>query len=131
YLAHGSQQAGAEVNLEHESSRRGTGEVRILRLRFLDQEGKPCRAVGLGQALTVEVDLAARAPLSALVAGVHFIRFDGLPVLDIRSDRQHCLFHAGAERFTIRCTIPTVPLYPGRYTIDPWIGRAGSIQNEV
>src|SRR5207245_949260 len=31
YLAHGPQQASAEVNLEHQLSRTGTGEAQILR----------------------------------------------------------------------------------------------------
>lgn len=103
-------------------NRKGTGSGRIVRVGFFDESGEATNTVGVGKPFSVELEVELEMKDAALVAGLEIKQSDGTPLLNLRSDSQGISFKPSDEGggIVINIQIPGLPLYPGRYIVEPW-----------
>ena len=105
-------------------TRGGTGELRFVSARVLDDSLQPCSQFLHGQDIAIEFQLRGRTN-SANYLGVVLIRtLTGVTVLHIPTPpefRWPSMGELGTA--TIKCRIPDCRLYPGTYVVSFWLGR--------
>ena len=108
---------GRHLSLDARTDRIGDGSVRFTGQRLLNEKGHPVTAVQSGETITIELDYDRPQP-------------DNTPCyiqMAFDNDRHQRLFMCFSRlshpepirlgrRGTIRCTIPNLPLLPGRYS---------------
>lgn len=102
------------------SSRRG----QIIRVRLENAKGSPTVDFGIGEAAIVKIGARVPEHVSKVVVGVEIRDLSGDLILNLRSDSQNEIFDipfANREvEFAVK--IPSLPLYPGDYLVEPWFG---------
>jgi hypothetical protein len=90
----------------------------------MDGEGNATCSVGIGLPVTIWADVELESVDTTLVMGVELRTQEGVPVLNLRTDSQSVTFGPynmpAAVRMQVR--IPGLPLYPGIYIVDVWVG---------
>lgn len=112
----------AVIDTRKANARSGTGEGKIIKVSVFDQTGSPSTVIGIGQPFRVQIEIDVAGPSPDLVVGLEVKRLDGLPIANIRSDSQGMLFEVDGRtsRTVIEIGVPSLPLYPGRYLLEPW-----------
>jgi lipopolysaccharide transport system ATP-binding protein len=123
YLNSQQQIHDAVVETKDITCRTGTGNGRIVQVSFLDTLGRRTTTFGIGKSISVWMRLGLPEGLGGIVAGVEIKHSDGTPLVNLRSDSQGITFRTRFQQseLTIELDIPGLPLYPGRYLVEPWI----------
>ena len=116
--------AGVRELTDHPGRRRGSVPT-MTRVELHSDSTVPLGTVRLGAKLAVHVRYAAQRPVRP-VLGIVVKTIYGAPVF-CASDRfcDQLVQCDPAARATVVCTVGKVPLLPGTYTIDLWLGDAG------
>ena len=106
-------------------NREGIGGGRITRIGLFNERGELTTTFGVGKPLTVWFEIELYEDKPSLNAGVEVRAQNGTPMLNIRSDVQDFVFgpHKAGDKVQIEVTIPSLPFFPGVYSIDPWFGH--------
>jgi len=100
------------------ATRRGTGEVRFMRVVTTDGEGKPCDRFSPGQTLRICATYRAMCPVQRLIFNFTIQdRTSATAVTSVNVEPQSWEgLEAGGER-TIVCEFPNIPLRPGIFSL--------------
>jgi hypothetical protein len=85
-------------------------------------EASACLAVGSEARFDIAIEVTR--PLSYGLVAIMIITEDGVPVHTLWSGER--LWSADVGDYILSAAVPELRLYPGHYTIDLWIGDAGS-----
>jgi lipopolysaccharide transport system ATP-binding protein len=97
--------------------RQGTQEGSIEAVRLQDLEGRATEAILSGDGLEVELDLRLPAAGADFALGLGLYNADRDKCFEVLIESGLAKFGALAERATLRCLLPGLPLLPGRYAI--------------
>jgi len=116
--------AGARELNDHPGRRRDSVTA-MTRVELHSDPGAPPGTVRIGASIAIHVRYAVQRPVRP-VFGVVVKTIYGVPVF-CASDRfcDQLAQCDPAARGTVVCTIGKIPLLPGTYTIDLWLGDAG------
>jgi lipopolysaccharide transport system ATP-binding protein len=114
-----------EINLaEDKDRRRGSGELRIVSARVLDQTGRPETKFSYPETISVEFEVEGPSSFHNFLSVVLVRTTTGITVLHVPTPPGlHWPRLEHGDRATIKCTIPRCRLYPGTYIVSLWIGR--------
>ncbi|MDD1444449.1 Wzt carbohydrate-binding domain-containing protein, partial [Dolichospermum sp. ST_sed3] len=104
--------------------RLGTGEARILCIRFEDDQANLQTHFRMGEPINVIVRANFPTEVVNPTFGVNFMTDSGIMVADCRS--AHYDFKIGAVKGVVeyRMRIDAIPLYPRNYVAEPWVADA-------
>lgn len=121
----GTELGSSERELVGTQNRSGTGEAKITKIAIIDKNGMKNNIIGIGNPfqIVVEVSVNSDTPKSAL--GIQLRNQDKVQILDLRSDGQNRIFgpFKGGSKVLFTIKVPGLPIYPGNYFIEPWIGE--------
>ena len=111
--------ARAAAQAELAAKRRwGDGQVEILAVRLLDQDGAPHAVFTSGRPLSVEVDYAMREPVNDLVFGVALHNSAGVLCYGSNTAIDQAGPQAYPPQGTMRLTMDSLDLVQGGYLLD-------------
>jgi hypothetical protein len=124
YAGRAVPQTGA-VDLTERRDRTGTGQARFERLELLSGDA-PGYAFMLGEPFSLRIGVRVTEAVGTGLLSATVRAEDGTPVFCLMNDDAGCVWRAevGAYEFTI--TLEHLFLYPGRYTVDLWLGDRNS-----
>jgi lipopolysaccharide transport system ATP-binding protein len=128
YLGHIEAQA-AHV-FEDNSARRGDGKIRFSSATITDEAGRAAQSLIAGQAATISLTYENPQHFKRGVWGMKIHNQFGVVVADFHS------LYTGvdlelAERGTLRCHIPSLPLPIGNYRVSAWMTVYGRITDTI
>jgi lipopolysaccharide transport system ATP-binding protein len=113
-----SERLGVELKAENDALRRGSGDVQVSRVEFVDAAGRAGRVGVTGQPLTVRIHFDVRTPVDDAVFGVGFHNEHGIHLAGPNSQRSGLrvgrLDHAGYVDYVL----DRFPFAPGRYEVS-------------
>ncbi len=98
-------------------ARRGSGEIRVLRVELLDPQGDVSLFALSGQPLRVRMHYIAHEPVSDAVFELDFVHESGVLISGPRSARAGG-WHLEAGSGHVDFFIPALPLLPGAFTLS-------------
>jgi lipopolysaccharide transport system ATP-binding protein len=125
YVAAGSELGSGERSLEEHPGRRTRSIPTMTRVELRSGQGaRTAGVVRMGEPLEISVSYAASHPLRPVLGAIVKTSY-GAPVF-CSSDRfcDQLIFCEPIARGTVVCTIDKIPLMPGNYTIDLFLGDA-------
>ena len=106
--------------------RSGNGQGKIVALDIQNEVGSPTAAVELGGSLgfrlTIEIYQAMRTP----IFGISIQSAEGEALLDLRSNHGGLELSLSPGRILVQSEIRDIGLYPGEYTVSPWLFDASA-----
>lgn len=98
-------------------TRRGTGEIIVTGIEYLDGDGRPTPFLVNGEPCTVRIPYVARKEMSDVVFGLNFFNSSNINVAGATSAEQgHETVPVGAG--VVEFTLPSMPLSPGNYQVS-------------
>jgi lipopolysaccharide transport system ATP-binding protein len=126
YYAFASRSAGptADVDLRNHPNYRSNGISVQRSLRILSSDGGPATAIPAGDAVTFEVGFDPKVVAFDYVLGIDLCDPAGTPLAQLSTSS-----HPGPPLCDIAdgrlaCTIDELPLVPGEYMVNVWVGDA-------
>jgi len=107
--------------------RSGTGEARVLGVRFEDEAGFPQNHFRMGEPLCIIVTAEFPTAVQDPTFGVNILTDTGVLVADCRSSHYGLKFGKALGRVEYRMRVESVPLYPRTYVIEPWLADAAGL----
>ena len=107
--------------------RTGTGEARVLGLRFEDEGGTPQNHFRMGEPLNIVVTAHFPTALHHPTFGVNILTDTGVLVADCRSSHYGLKFGNAEGHVEYRMRIEAVALYPRTYVVEPWLADAAGL----
>lgn len=101
--------------------RTGSGEARVLSLRFEDDSGVPQNHFRMGEPMNIVVMANFAGPVQDPTFGVNIFTDGGIMVADCRSAHYGLKFGKTEGRVEYRMRIESVALYPRTYSVEPWV----------
>jgi lipopolysaccharide transport system ATP-binding protein len=98
-----------------------SGEGRIVHFDVTGPDGKSCSWVPFGGTLTLTLVADFHRPVYRPVFGVLVQGLSGEEILDLRSTHDALTVECAEGRVVLTATLDGVGLYPGEYTLSPWI----------
>ena len=108
----------------HGGIRHGTGEVEIVGVRLLNDEGRPVTELRAGQRAVVELDFLAREPVPDAIFGVSAHSQDGVVFLDMSTAADGHSVGALEGGGTVRLSLERLDLTAGSYYLDVGVYEA-------
>ncbi|MBN1485882.1 MAG: ABC transporter ATP-binding protein [Chloroflexia bacterium] len=96
----------------------GSGEVRLLEVRFLDAAGEDCFLHKSGDPATIELSYEACVPTENPVFGIGLYRQDGLWVYGTNTDIERIAIRRVERRGGVRFQFPKLNLLEGQYWLS-------------
>lgn len=119
----------------NEEERWGSGEVLLTRVAIVDDKGRDLVALGAGTAVTIEIDVAVRAPQEDFVFGVGIYHADGACVYGTNTELEGLMPQKLDRDGRVRFVMPSLDLVAGTYRIDAAVhtrnGRAFDYRRNV
>ncbi|SSC24652.1 ABC transporter with Wzt domain, partial [Klenkia terrae] len=100
------------------TARRGSGEVRVTGVRYLDADGGERKFLSTGRACTVRIDYEATSDLSDVTFGLAFVHESGVQAAGPNSGYGPDAFPVPAGRGSVDYSLDTLPLQPGEYLLS-------------
>ncbi|MDQ1245850.1 MAG: lipopolysaccharide transport system ATP-binding protein [Actinomycetota bacterium] len=98
-------------------SRRGSGEILVTGIEYLDGDGRPMPFLVNGEACGVRLSYLARKEVDGVVFGLNFFNSSNINVAGATSASQgHETVQTGAG--VVEFSLPAMPLSPGKYTVS-------------
>jgi lipopolysaccharide transport system ATP-binding protein len=104
--------------------RMGTGEARILSVKFEDDTGSPQIQFRMGEPLVIVVNAHFPTEVRNPTFGVNIITDSGIVVADCRSSHYGVKTGCTQGFVEYRVRIDSVALYPRTYMVEPWLADA-------
>jgi lipopolysaccharide transport system ATP-binding protein len=110
----------ADVLLEDRMDRLGDGSVRVTSIELRDANGESVRCVRTGESAEVRLyfESTPKAPKSEIVVGLNFLSAYDFPLFLHSSRFNRTGFGPLPQKGCFVCTIPRLPLLPGRYPVN-------------
>lgn len=108
----------AEEEFAGKTPRRGSGEIRITGLQYLDENGTDKKFLSTGQRCTVRINYQAREALPAVTFGLAFVHDSGVQAAGPNSGYGPETFVVPAGSGSIDYTLDSLPLQPGEFLIS-------------
>jgi Wzt C-terminal domain len=124
YVAAGAQLGSGERSLEQHPGRRSNCVATMTQVKLFSASDAPAGVVRMGEPLEIRVSFAARQPLRPVLGAIIKTTY-GAPVF-CTSDRfcEQLISCNPLARGTVICAIEKIPLMPGSYGIDLYLGDA-------
>ena len=106
-------------------ARSGTGEARVMGIRFEDDAGVPRNYFRMGESFNVVVTANFPTPLQNPTFGVNILTDAGVLVADCRSSHYGLEFGRALGTIEYHMRIPSLALYPRTYVVEPWLADTG------
>jgi len=116
YLAHLGERS--TVDLATREDRTGNGAVRVAKVTFSDESGRPVENALAGEPLTIRVAYQAPRPPGSLEVHAWLCDDQGARVSILSSRYTGDIFRGPPARGHLECRIPRVGLTPGTYSLD-------------
>jgi lipopolysaccharide transport system ATP-binding protein len=115
----------SHVDLRRASvTRSGTGDLRFVAARILDESLQTTGQIVHGKDLYVEAEINGSSAYANAYLAIMIRTLTGITVLHIPTLPDFSLpFTSGLESVIVRCKIPNCGLYPGTYIVSFWLGR--------
>jgi lipopolysaccharide transport system ATP-binding protein len=111
--------------------RRGSGDVRAVRLAVLDTRGAPVAAVRPHEPFTVVVEYEAKRPVEGVAVSIDVEQIDGTRIVTLYSAFRHQTFAVTPGLGAFSCRIEGLPLRPDTYSLNVFIGGHNAIHDFV
>jgi lipopolysaccharide transport system ATP-binding protein len=120
YLGQAMPCSGVELSKEQNipGMHWGTREAEIVRVSFLDPEGKECKSVSSGGALHVRIEFMAHQRIERPVFGLAIYRNDGTHVNGPNTQLAGLPIEHIDGPGTVEYQVERIPLLPGGYTLS-------------
>jgi len=109
------------------STRSGTGEARITRIRFENDAGVPQTHFRMGEPMNIVVGARFNSAVENPTLGINIVTDTGIRVADCRSSHYNVKIGRTEGLIEYRMRIDPVLLYPRTYTAEPWVADAGGL----
>ena len=121
----GTELGSSERELAGAQNRSGTGEAKITKIVILDKNGMKNNIIGIGNPFQIMVEISFNQDTPKSVLGIQLRNQDKVRILDLRSDSQNRIFgpFQGGSKALFIVKVPGLPIYPGNYFIEPWVGE--------
>jgi lipopolysaccharide transport system ATP-binding protein len=114
------------VDLASVENRQGPTEFsRILSLSLLDGAGHPCDHFSMGDAMIIEIELECSQRICPAEVGVALENVFAVTMHHFVSTWEGLELDLEPGRHRFRVTVPQVLVYPGTYSLTPWVKRHG------
>jgi lipopolysaccharide transport system ATP-binding protein len=110
-----------KVRAQEWKDRITNGEGRIVEFEVLDGEGNACTAVALGQPVRFRIHAEFTGIIGQPLFGILISTEAGDALLDIRSSHDGLRLGRTTGRITVEAALESVALYPGSYSLSPWV----------
>jgi lipopolysaccharide transport system ATP-binding protein len=131
YLAFGAEVAPSVDLTDHPGRTPGSRGRSLRRITFLDTDGHPNPAVPVGQPLSIQLDVQTEELLRRPRAYVSITASTGERLFGLDSNFQEATVPAVDGAGSIVCTIPSLPLPPGRYTVHLAFGDYARFDEQI
>jgi lipopolysaccharide transport system ATP-binding protein len=111
----------------HGHVRSGTGDARIVSMRFENSHAQPRTHFNMGEAVNVLVRVTFPRTIQDPTFGVTISTESGIRVADCRSSHDGLRIGPARGDVEICMTIGSLLLYPGTYIVEPWVSDAGCL----
>jgi lipopolysaccharide transport system ATP-binding protein len=101
-----------------ESTRRGSGEIQIDRIEYLDESGEVRPLLKAGEPCSVRLHYHSNSYLKDIVFGIGFFSESGVNVAGPNSGYGERAFTVAAGRGFVDFSVDTLPLQPGAYLVS-------------
>jgi lipopolysaccharide transport system ATP-binding protein len=129
YLATATGQSNQADLAPGSDGRGGTGELRFLSARVLNDSLQPSSQFLHGQDLFIEFQLRGRTNYTKYLGVVLIRTLTGVPALHIPTPPEfRWPSIEESNTLTVRCRIPDCRLYPGTYVVSLWLGRNAHLE---
>jgi ABC-2 type transport system ATP-binding protein/lipopolysaccharide transport system ATP-binding protein len=112
---------GPESNAPDESEgvtpRRGSGEIRVTKVDYLDRDGRPRPFLATGQPCTVRIAYTATTSLPSVTFGLGFTTESGVQVAGPNSGYGEAAFSVEPGEGHVDFTLDELPLQPGEFLV--------------
>ena len=105
--------------------RKNIGNGKIINFEIKNKDGKYSSNIGIGDTLSMIITAELQQNFSKLIAGIEIKSNIGIPILNLRTDSLGISFGPFKDGDVVKFyfDIPSFPLYPGNYIIEPWFGE--------
>lgn len=129
--SHESEDSAATVEEPVEPGRRGSGEIRVTGLDFLDADGAPTTFLSPGEPCTVRMHFHAKAALDDLVFGLGFVHESGVTAAGPNSGGGGRTISARPGDGVVEYALPRLPLQAGLFRVSTAIVDRGHVYDFV
>lgn len=98
--------------------RRGSGEVRVTGVQYLDQDGQERKFLSTGRPCTVRINYEASEALPAVTFGLAFVHESGVQAAGPNSGYGTETFVVPAGAGSVDYTVDSLPLQPGEFLLS-------------
>jgi lipopolysaccharide transport system ATP-binding protein len=121
----------SKVDLSSVTNRQGPVEYgRFLSVSLLDGAGRPCDHFSMGEVMVVEMDLECSQRIYPAEVGVALQNAFDLTIHLFVSTWEGLELDLEPGRHRFRVTVPQVIVYPGTYSLTPWVKRQGCVNDD-
>lgn len=121
-------QTSAGHSLDHREDREGDGSVIVQRVDVSGPDGGPVRT---GERCSIRLQYVATASFDNVVVSIAVEGPFSEPLFDCSSEVSGDDLSASSEAGTFVCTIPTLPLLAGRYSVTIYVRAGGVVADKV
>ena len=121
-------QTSAGDSLDHREDREGDGRVIVQRVDVSGPGGGPVRT---GERCSIRLQYVATASFDDVVVSIAVEGPFSEPLFDCSSEVSGDDLSAPSEAGTFVCTIPTLPLLAGRYSVTIYVRASGVVADKV
>ena len=119
YFSYGD--VAEKASLRDWKDRVTNGEATIIKFELRDEHGTRIDSALLGDKLRFVMTVEFRQPVTQPLFGILVHSAIRDPILDLRSSHDGLRFDRGVECVTVEAVIDHVGLYPGDYTLSPYV----------
>lgn len=127
YLA-GLDYAG-KISLRDWKHRVTNNDAKIIDFEVCDERGSHANSVLMGGKIRFVLTIELYRPLVGMQCGIYVHSGAGEAILELRSSHDGLYIDGSAGRVTAEAVVDNVGLYPGEYTLSPWVCDRGYTVN--
>jgi lipopolysaccharide transport system ATP-binding protein len=109
------------TSLRDRKDRVTTGDARVVEFKLCDEQGAQIDSASLGDRLRFVMTAEFYRPVVNGVFGVLVHSAAGDPILNLRSSHEGMLINRSDGRLTLEVVVEQIGLYPGGYTLSPYL----------
>lgn len=106
------------IRLRMDENRFGSGDVTLVDVTLLDDQGRPVAALAPGAPMTVRGTMHAAAAINACHVSISIVDDEGTLCLDVNTDTDRITMPAFDGTLPVTLTLGRLDLAPGRYRVS-------------